>query len=155
MSGRSVTESQDRLKMNEANKPIIFIFVVFAAVAGIVGISKLREGSDRIPWRTNLSGAQSEARAQNKPVFAYFTATWCGPCQSMKKTTWSDKKVEEALSAYVPVKLDVDENTQLAMQYKASSIPLFVVMDDQGNVKASTSGALGPSEFLAWLNQSR
>ena len=141
--------------MSEAKKPVVFILVVFAAVAAIAAISKLREGTELIPWCTNLADAQAQAKSLNKPVFAYFTATWCRPCQSMKKTTWADRNVEKALSAYVPVKLDVDENTQLTTKYHVSSIPLFVIIDDAGEVKASHAGALAPDEFLSWLNESR
>jgi thioredoxin-like negative regulator of GroEL len=138
--------------MNSANKPVVFIFIVLLAMAAVVVISRKRAaGDDRIPWRASLSAAQSESRQTGKPVFAYFTADWCGPCQSLKRTTWPDSNVQSALSQFVPVKIDIDEHRDVAARYAVQFIPMFAILDNDGNIRARIEGARGPDELIAWM----
>jgi thiol:disulfide interchange protein len=139
--------------MKPAHKPIAFIFAVFVAMIAIVGISRLRAGNDIIPWRTDLAAAQAESSQSGKPVFAYFTAEWCSPCQSMKRTTWSDTNVELALQGYVPVKIDIDAHRDLAARYQVNAIPMFAILDNEGNARARTEGAMSAAELINWIKK--
>jgi len=110
---------------------------------------------EKIPWVTDYAAAQAQSVKSGKPLFLYFTATWCGPCQSLKATTWADSRVASDLDHFVAVKLDIDvpENKALAVKYHVdqAGIPFFVVMDKQGNFVRSTVGALPPDMFLEWM----
>jgi len=141
--------------MKPAHRPLAFIAVVFLAMAAIVTVSRLRAGNDIIPWRTNFSAAQSESRASGKPVFAYFTADWCGPCQSLKHTTWSDKQVAKTLEQFVPVKIDIDANQDLAQRYSITAVPTFAILSADGSVVSQSEGALGPDDLIRWIRQRR
>ena len=135
-------------------RPIWLLFVVLVALTLIVGISQWRQasaGHEIIPWRTDFAAAQKESAATHKPVMLYLTATWCGPCQSLRGTTWADTSVDKALRDYVPVKVDVDEHPDIARQYGGDAIPRFVVIDQSGTVEKATEGALPPEDFIAWL----
>ncbi len=116
----------------------------------------IRAGSDakeRIPLGAfDFHAATVEAQTANKPLFLYFTATWCGPCQSLKSTTWADADVEKALSAYVPVKIDIDEHPDLARNYPSDGIPHFVIANGDGKMLREQIGAMRPEDFLSWLN---
>jgi len=48
------------------------------------------------------------AREQRKPVFVYFGAVWCPPCQELKATIFRRKDFLDRLTLYVPVYLDGD-----------------------------------------------
>lgn len=138
--------------MNQAHKPVWFIFFVLVAMIAVVGISQTMGGRDLIPWRTDFAAAQQEARSANKPLFMYFGATWCAPCQSLKRTTWADRDVETALQGYIPVNIDIDEQRALAQQYAFSDgIPFFIVMTPEGKITKVFEGAIGPKDFLEWL----
>jgi thiol:disulfide interchange protein len=108
-----------------------------------------------IPWREDYAAAQIESAKTDKPLFLYFTASWCGPCQSLKATVWADSGVAAELAKYVPLKLDVDvpANHALAAKYgvDAAGIPFFVVLDRQGNMVRSGVGAVAPEKFLLWV----
>jgi thiol:disulfide interchange protein len=137
--------------MNQSTRPFWGLFIILACVLGISAASKLFRGKEIVPWRADLSAAREESRRENKPVFAYFTAEWCGPCQSMKGTTWADRGVESALRGYVPVKIDIDENRDLAEAYSIDAVPTFAVLDGEGRVLKSATGALRPQQFLEWI----
>ncbi|HEV2292383.1 MAG TPA: thioredoxin family protein [Tepidisphaeraceae bacterium] len=138
--------------MKPTHRPIVVVFVVFGAVMAVVGVSRWMAPKEIVPWRSDLSAARTEAQTSGRPVLAYFTADWCGPCHSMKSTTWADAGVEEALRRYVPVRIDVDLNSAAAMEYNAQVIPKFAVLDAAGNVVKSAEGYMDPQQFLAWLN---
>ena len=135
-----------------ASRPLWVILFVLTALFALIGISKsLGAGDDLVPWRTDLSKARAEAAGAGRPVLVYFTATWCGPCQGMKRTTWSDARVETALRSYVPVKIDIDQQKELAQRYAVDGIPYFVVLDREGIARRTSVGAMDADEFLAWL----
>jgi thiol:disulfide interchange protein len=136
--------------VNSPFKPLFGVFVVIVAVAAVVGISRARRSDGRIPWRTDFAAAKAESKQSGKPMLLYFTASWCGPCQSLKRTTWDDAGVETALREYVPVKVDIDEQPDLAEQYRVQAVPMYVVVLSTGEQR-ETSGALAPAEFLRWL----
>lgn len=138
--------------MNHSNKPMLVIGVAVLLMAAF-SLYQNRSRQEIVPWRTDFVAATEEAAQSNRPVFAYFTADWCGPCQSLKGTTWASEDVKQALSGYVPVKLDIDQHPEIANRFQVRSIPAFIVIDGSGRPSQSTAGALPPEQFISWLNQ--
>lgn len=66
-----------------------------------------------------------------EPVLVDFWATWCGPCQMLAPA------LEELSQQVKVVKVDVDENPQLAMAFQVSSIPTVVSFRDGKALKKS------------------
>jgi thiol:disulfide interchange protein DsbD len=128
------------------------MFAIVLLIGAAVNFSALTAGKEIIPWRPDLTAAQAEAARTHKPVLAYFTASWCGYCRQMARTTWTDAKVEQALHAYVPVKIDVDAQRDVAQHYGISGLPSYAILDDRGQVVRQGDGALSGEEFIAWLN---
>lgn len=137
--------------MSSAYKPVWVLFAVLCGVTIVSVLSKATARKEIVPWRTDFAAARREAAEQGKPVFAYFTASWCGPCQSLKSTTWADAKVEAALRGYVPVKIDIDARSDLAGLYRVNAVPTMSVLRADGGAERSISGALAPADLLGWL----
>lgn len=85
-------------------------------------------------WLTSFEDAQKTALATNRFIIVDFWATWCGPCLEMEKTVWNNNQLEETLEGFVKLKIDIDENRELATKYGISSIPYILIIDANGKV---------------------
>ncbi|MFZ2096537.1 MAG: thioredoxin [Anaerolineales bacterium] len=75
--------------------------------------------------KVNETAFESEVLNSTVPVMVDFTAVWCGPCKML------DPIVEQLSKQWgnkvKVVKLDVDENSNLAMQYGIMGIPTLIL----------------------------
>lgn len=66
---------------------------------------------------------------QSKPILLDFYADWCGPCQTLLPTV--DKLSQEFEGSVEVRKINIDQNKELAREFKIRSIPaLFFIKDD-------------------------
>lgn len=67
------------------------------------------------------------------PVMIDFWAEWCGPCKALLPTI---DEIAEAVDSSVRIcKLNVDENTALAQQFRVMSIPTCIFMKNGDEVQ--------------------
>ena len=64
----------------------------------------------------------------DKPVLVDFWAPWCGPCKMVAPEL--EAVAEEYEDKAVVVKINVDEQQQLASQYDVMSIPTLLIVKD-------------------------
>lgn len=81
------------------------------------------------------------------PVLVDFFATWCGPCKMVAPIV--EEMAEELTDAKV-FKIDVDEQMELARQYRVMSIPTFMVFKNGEMVKRDM-GAKSKMELMDML----
>ncbi len=108
--------------------------------------------------------------SHDAPVIVDFWAPWCGPCKQLTPTL--EKVVREARGAVRLVKINTDENQELAAQMRVQSIPAvfafvkgrpvngFAGAQPESQVKAfvqrliqSAGGQVGPSPVEQALEQ--
>ena len=123
------------------------VFIGFLAVA-VVSLLMPRGSGHAVDFNAALAQSQESG----KPVLVDFWAEWCGPCQEMRRTTWKDPRVIQAMSNYVFLEVDVDHNEKLAGDYGVRGIPHLAVLDSQGKVLKMSEGYLSPDELLSWLS---
>jgi len=102
-----------------------FVLIVVCAAALIFASSALAGKSwkrfmgraNKIHWTYNLKDGLAEAKAKHKPVMIDFMAVWCGPCKAMEDSTFSNADVVRKAGAFVPVRIDIDKQRELAAKY--------------------------------------
>ena len=82
-----------------------------------------------------------------KPVLLDFWASWCGPCRMVSPII--DEISAERGDIKVG-KVNVEEQRELATQFRVMSIPSLVVMKD-GKIVNRMVGARPKSQILAML----
>ncbi|HLF55830.1 MAG TPA: thioredoxin [Thermoanaerobaculia bacterium] len=92
---------------------------------------------------------QEKVLGSNVPVLVDFWAVWCGPCRIVAPVL--DELAEELDGKLTIAKLNVDENQELAMQHRISSIPAFVLFKG-GQAVDRTVGAMPKSAFRNFVS---
>lgn len=72
------------------------------------------------------------ALAENKTLLVDFFATWCGPCK-MFAPTFDEFAGEH--SEIECIKVDVDQNGEIAKRYGIMSIPTLILFKDGAEAK--------------------
>ena len=91
------------------------------------------------------SNFEKEVIFSEIPVVLDFWATWCGPCKMLSPV------LSEIADEYADVlrvsKVNVDDEPELAMKFKVSSIPMLVLFKD-GRIVSTSVGYRPKDEIL-------
>jgi thioredoxin 1 len=102
------------------------------------------------PIELNDGNFESEVLKSDKPVLVDFWATWCGPCRMVGPI------VEEIAKDYEGKlkvgKLNVDDNSQTAVQYGIMSIPSLLFFKE-GKVVDQIIGAVPKQNFVEKIDK--
>ena len=74
-----------------------------------------------------------------------FSASWCQPCKMLAKNL-------ENANLTIPVEeVDIDEKTDMSVEYKIRGVPTLVMLEDGKEIKR-VSGVKSVNELKAWAN---
>ena len=112
----------------------------------------------RVRW-TDFGSGLALAESEGKPLVVTFVASWCGYCQKMDHTTWTEPQVIDKLADLVAVRVDVDETSprngyagaDLASRYGIRGTPALMLIDAAGHALARADGYRDGPQTLAWL----
>ena len=97
---------------------------------------------------TDESTFSTDVLEADKPVVVDFWAEWCGPCKAIGPSL---EELSDEMAADVKiVKVNMDENPQLAMQYGVRSIPTLLMFKG-GEPAAVQVGAAPKAKLADWI----
>ena len=96
----------------------------------------------------NENDFENEVLKSKLPVVVDFWAEWCGPCKML--TPILEELVEELKDEISVVKINLDENQELAMKYSIRSIPTLLLFKE-GDLLDTKVGLLPKNDLIAWL----
>lgn len=92
-----------------------------------------------IAWKYAANDAEVDAafalaKSESKPVFVYWGAKWCPPCNQVKATLFNRADFIERSRAFVPVYVDGDSPgaQKIGARFKVSGYPTMVLFNPQG-----------------------
>lgn len=130
----------------------------WALLLGLVGVlvfMQWRAGFAPIPpvfdEHLTLQQGLDRAAKADRFVLVYASASWCGPCQTYKRTTLVDPAVVDWIRQHTePVYLNIERDQAIAERLGVSSIPVTILLKD-GQEIARLTGAASADEFMRWV----
>lgn len=107
-----------------------------------------------ISWQQgDVDAAFARARAENKPVFLYWGAVWCPPCNQVKATIFNRQDFIAAARQFIPVYLDGDSDNaqQLGSRFKVRGYPTMILFKPDGTEITRLPGEVDPERYLGTL----
>ncbi len=124
---------------------IALFFVCFFAGCGFP-----QQGSkaELIGWQRDFEKAKEIAKSENKPMMIPFYTDWCGWCKKLDSDTYSNKQVAELAKEFVCVKINAEQQQNLARDFNVAGFPYIVFLTAEGSQIANIPGYLPAERFF-------
>ncbi len=125
-----------------------------AAKPGVASGAAATSADGKEKWLSTLDDAYAEARKDARPILVRAGATWCSWCRKLDEEI-AKPAVQKALTGYVLVYLDIDEEPRDARSLGIDAVPALRVLTPMGRVTASQNGYLEADDLAKWLTGQR
>ena len=140
---------------------VIFVFI-------IIGLDKLlktqNRGNMNVIEKEMVSKSSSDTKVievtektfeyevlkSDKKVFIDFYASWCGPCQMFAPVV---DEVSNEIDSVKFVRIDTDEENNLAEKYGIYSIPTIIIIENGKEIKR-VEGYMNKNKLISFINNS-
>lgn len=109
-------------------------------------------------FKGNYQEATLKAKKENKLIFLYFTATWCGPCKYMDQYIFPNASLTEYINQnYIALKIDVDDKAGKLLYVKAHQpagpmgVPAFIILNEKEEVLKKGLGGMKLNQLQDFL----
>jgi len=118
------------------------------------GASTSSPGENGIAWyKGDVDSAFAAAKAANRPVFLYWGAVWCPPCNQVKATIFNRQDFIERSRFFVPVYIDGDSPSaqRLGARFKVSGYPTMILLKADGREITRLPGEVDAEQYMRLL----
>ena len=137
-------------------KALVALLVVISMAASRASAGAADVLPAGIAWHAgDVDSAFALAKKENKPLFLYWGAVWCPPCNQVKATIFSRQDFIERSRLFVPVYIDGDApNAQkLGSRFKVSAYPTMILFRPDGIEVTRLPGEVEGSRYMQVLAQ--
>lgn len=98
--------------------------------------------------------AFAQAAKAGQPVFLFWTAVWCPPCNQVKSTIFTREDFIAKSRAFVPVYVDGDtpSGQALGKRFSVSAYPTMVLLRPDGTEITRLAGSVDPAKYMQVLD---
>ena len=107
-----------------------------------------------IAWyKGDVDAAFVVAKKENKPVFLYWGAVWCPPCNQVKATIFNRQDFIERSRFFVPVYIDGDSPSaqRLGARFNVSGYPTMILLKPSGSEITRLPGEVDADQYMRVL----
>lgn len=120
-------------------------------IALLLPLLALAAPAGGIAWHSgDVASAFATAKTSNKPLFLYWGAVWCPPCNQVKATIFSQQSFIARSRQFIPVYLDGDtlDAQKLGDQYKVRGYPTMILFKPDGTEITRLPGEVDLDRYL-------
>lgn len=139
--------------------PIVALSFAAAAALHLPALASAPDAKAGIAWQVASTDAEVDrafalARQQGKPLFFYWGAIWCPPCNQVKATLFSRPDFIERSHTFIPVYVDGDKPgaQKVASRFKVTGYPTMVLFKPDGTELTRLPGEVDPERYLLTLS---
>jgi thiol-disulfide isomerase/thioredoxin len=113
------------------------------------------QAAHEIHWQKGAVDAVfAAAKAANKPVFLYWGARWCPPCNQVKATIFNRRDFIEKSRFFLPVYIDGDSPgaQKLGSRFKVRGYPTMILFKPSGEEITRLPGEVDPERYMQVLS---
>lgn len=105
------------------------------------------------PDGASLDAVFAKAKTENKPVFLYWGAVWCPPCNQIKATVFNRPDFIERSKGFIPVYLDGDTPgaQKLGALFKVRGYPTTILFKPDGTELTRLPGEVDAVQYMQVL----
>lgn len=103
-------------------------------------------------WANNYEAGLAQSVQSQAPLLISFYLEGCALCDVMERDVLTDRDVQRTLNRFVPVRLNVEQNRELANQLQVLGTPTFSIISPEGKLIRSCEGYRSVTAFLDFLN---
>ncbi len=102
---------------------------------------------------TTLASVLEKSSAEKKNIFVSFKADWCIQCYKMDDMIATSGNIQETLTNYIELKVDIEDSAmdEWNNKYESHCLPNLLILDKTGKILVGHSGVVSEEELMKSL----